>query len=577
MPIYPLPRRLPSTFVGRLLVTVAIVVTGVVAAAGSPRPLRAQTLGFPLGGSGSITAGGEMDNYLRYLQSLGQAPLTPWSLRTFAPRVIDTLRTITGNHPWRGTRAVADLRATSGFSLLPVVAATRMNTAYPVGSNDGPVWAGRGVTGSLQGGVAWRGGPLSVVLDPMVFVAQNASFALQPNGYSDQRRFDNGDFPVTVDNPQRFGAGTYARVDPGESTIRVDALGVGIGVTTAEQTWGPATTFPFILGNNAPGVPHAFIGTNHPTSIGIGRVQLQAVYGMEFQSSWSAVTGSNTYTDVVHPGRLRFMSGLVGTFTPGAIPGLEVGAARYFHQVWTGHVTRNELVTPFEGLLKGSLPVTVNIPGIDDRDALKNQLASLFARWVLPNSGFEVYGEYGHEDHNYDLRDLAEEPDHSRVAMMGLRKAFAHANGRMDAFRAEYLDGYSPSLVRHRGQGSIYVHNPIRQGHTENGQLLGADVGVGSIGGAVIAFDHYAPSGRTSVFVLRRSQDNFSNFYATGTTYRSATDGMGSLGVERVAFHSWGDVNGVVATQYRGGAHRTDAARGLNLNIQLGVTLHPGR
>ncbi len=35
-----------------------------------------------------------------------------------------------------------------------------------------------------------------------------------------------------------------------------------------------------------------------------------------------------------------------------------------------------------------------------------------------------MYAEYGHEDHNADIRDLESEPDHSRIAMVGFRKTF---------------------------------------------------------------------------------------------------------------------------------------------------------
>lgn len=539
-------------------------------------PAHAQILGDPLGGPAGITAGGEMDNYLRYLQSLGKVPVTSWSLRQFSPRTVDTLVTADSMHPWARSRMFASVRQRAGASVLPVVASARFNSAYPFGSNDGPVWAGRGATVALQGGFAWRRGALTVVADPMVFAAQNTSFRLQYNGFTDQRRFEDRDFVGNVDRPQRFGDRAYARFDPGESTVRLDAFGVGVGITTAEQTWGPATTFPVVLGNNAPGIPHVFVGTNHPTSIHIGRVQAQVVYGFEQQSSWSPVTGPSTYTDATHAGRTRFMSGIVGTFSPGAIPGLEIGALRFFHQAWFGNLTASEIKAPFEGLVKSSLP-TANVPGIDDRDALKNQLASVFMRWVLPHSGFEVYGEYGHEDHNYDLRDLIEEPDHSRIAMVGMRKAFPHADGTFSALRAELFDGYAPTLERHRGQGLIYVHNPLRQGHTQDGQLLGANAGVGAPGGQTLAYDSYTAHGRTTLYILRTSQDNASDYFLSGGRYRSATDAFGTIGASRLVLGNAFDVTAGVAATYRGGWRAVDAAHGWNANVQLGISVHAPR
>jgi len=505
---------------------------------------------------------------------MGQAPLSAWSLRPFAPAVTDTLSQPSGTHPWQSNGPFKDDPTIKRFAVLPASVISRYNSAYPFGSNDGPVWAGRGVTFSVQGGFSSRMGPVTIVLDPIVFWTGNAKFQLQQNTSGIERlRFADGDFPTNVDRPQRFGDKPYGAFDPGETTLRLDTHGVALGITSANEWWGPATTFPIILGNNAAGIPRVFLGTEGPTSVGIGKVQVRLEYGIERQSGFSPVTGSKTFASVQQPGTLRFMSGLVTTFSPRVIPGLEIGAARFFHQAWFGHVGKSEVFSPFEGLVKNSLAKGVNLPGIDDRDALKNQLASVFMRWVLPHSGFELYWEYGHEDHNMDIRDLESEPDHSRIAMAGIRKAFKQSGKKFYAIRGEFLDGYSPTLERHRGQGLIYVHNPLRQGHTEEGQLLGADVGVGSTGGQIVAWDAYSESGRTTIFVDRKSEDNFAAYFLTGIQLPAASDMTATGGMERLAFTNWGSVSAVISASYRSGFHRYAAARGFNLNMQLGATL----
>ncbi|MGI8548381.1 MAG: hypothetical protein ACR2M1_13805, partial [Gemmatimonadaceae bacterium] len=429
----------------------------------SPRgSVSAQSERSISGTAGGLAAGGELDNYVRYLQTTGRAPLGPWSLRGFSAPVVDSLTAIAGAHPWASSWVFQRHHSSGGaarhFAILPVAATARFNSPFPFGGNDGPVWAGRGLTTSVQGGVAMAFGPLSAVLDPIVFRAENSSFTLAPNGESGIGRFADADFPQKIDRPQRFGDGAYSEFDLGESTLRLDVLGVSAGLSTANQWWGPATVFPVILGNNAAGVPHVFLGTERPTNIGIGTVQARLLYGLERQSNFSPVVGPDTFVNGDLSGRKRFMSGLVLTFNPGPIPGLELGAARYFHQAWFGRIGSPELRSPFEGIVKTSIPVGVAVPGADNQDALKNQLASLLGRWVLPHSGFEVYAEYGHEDHNYDVRDLLEEPDHSRIAMAGLRKVFQRSETRFSAFRAEFIDGSEPTLGRHRPEGLVYVH-----------------------------------------------------------------------------------------------------------------------
>lgn len=516
------------------------------------------------GASAGLTAGGELDNYLRYLQTIGRVPLGSWSLRGFSASEIDSLAAVQGVHPWSASWEFRRAAGARHVAVLPLAAAVRFNTTTPFGSNDGPIWAGRGATTSLQGGVVLAWGHISAVLDPIVFRAENRAFTLEPNGQTGSGRFADSDFPGRVDRPQRFGDGAYSRFDPGESTVRLDLFGVSAGFSSANQWWGPATVFPVILGNNAAGIPHVFLGTEHPTNIGLGKVQARVVYGLERQSDYSPVVGPDTFANGDQSGRRRFMSGLVVTFSPAPIPGLELGAARFFHQAWFGTIGSRELSSPFEGLLKKSIPQGVAVPGADTQDALKNQLASLFGRWVLPHSGFEVYAEYGHEDHNYDARDLIEEPDHSRIFMAGLRKVFLRNDSTFSAFRAEFIDASTPTLLRHRDEGLVYVHYPLKQGHTQDGQLLGADIGVGSPSGANLTWETFSPSGRATWYVQRVAQNNQQSFTAYGIATSRASHLLATLGYERRRFGSAADlVYGLALTEEKRG---TGLPRETNVN-----------
>lgn len=545
MPIYFTPRGGNTT---RTLVCIAALLAAPLGR------VRAQSDQSVVGARGGIAAGGELDNYLRYLETLGRVPLQPWSLRTFSAPEVDTLTRVTGEHPWAQSWLFQRPAGTRHFAVLPISGAVRYNSAFPFGGNDGPIWAGRGATTSVQGGLAFAWGPVSAVLDPIAFRAENQSFALQRNGETGRLVFADGDYPNAVDRPQRFGNGAYSKFDWGESTVRIDLLGLSAGITTANQWWGPATVFPVILGNNAPGVPQVFLGTERPINVWIGRFQARVVYGFERQSDFSPVVGPDTFVNGDLSGRRRFMSGLVATFTPAPIPGLELGAARYFHQAWLGRIGSSELKTPFEGILKSSIPKGVAIPGIDNQDVLKNQLASVFARWVLPHSGFEVYAEYGHEDHNYDLRDLIEEPDHSRIAMAGLRKVFQRGPAKFSAFRAEFIDGSSPTLLRHRTEGYIYLHYPLKQGHTQDGQLLGANIGVGSPSGQNIAWETFSATGRSTWYVQRVVEDNQDTFIRSGIATHRVTHLLGTVGYERHRFgHNADLVYGVSATEGKRG------------------------
>jgi hypothetical protein len=402
------------------------------------------------------------------------------------------------------------------MQVLPIEAQAIYNSAFPYGFNDGPIWAGKGLTGALSGGAAGRVGPLSFQLEPMVFDAQNLAFPLAP-GTTAQNPV-SGYYTGTIDLPQRFGDKAYKRFDLGQSTVRLDVGLLDAQLSTADQWWGPALESPLILGDNAPGYLHASIGTAHPVNIGIGHVYGQVVWGRLEQSQYSPTQG---------PDSLRFMSGFAGVFVPRGIPGLELGAARFFHSPWpTNGLSHAPFGRPFEGILKSSLETASNPTG-NDAD---NQLASVFGRWVLPRSGLEVYGEYGREDHNIDLRDLWQEPDHDAGYTIGLQRAWRRPHNAVFAVRTEVLNTKRSALNQGRPQAPWYIHSILTQGHTELGQLLGAPGGFGG-GASTVAFDSYSPTGRWTFSwdrIARAERLTYDNSPAP-----SASDVFQSLGLER--------------------------------------------
>src|SRR4051812_15396483 len=86
--------------------------------------------------------GSESEDYLRVLQVAGMEQLYPWTIRGFSPQAITRMAIADSAGPW-------DLR--KNFNAQRFVAGgvnlgTTINTSFPYGANDGPVWAGRGIT-----------------------------------------------------------------------------------------------------------------------------------------------------------------------------------------------------------------------------------------------------------------------------------------------------------------------------------------------------------------------------------------------------------------------------------------------
>jgi hypothetical protein len=507
-----------------------------------PAALSAQEI-LPGGDSfrSEIFVNSPTENYLRYLQTMGLVRLYPWSSRSFSPRELDKLIPRDTAHPWHA-RLVSSERNFHGirYDFVRPTASARYNTGFAYGSNDGPIWAGRGLTSAIQAGFTARWGPASLVLAPMAFRAENKAFFLMPPQMSNVRPFADA-MSAGVDKPQRFGDSPYQQLDPGQSTIRFDFPVIAFGASTANMGWGPGNEYPLLLGNNAAGFPHVFVGTSSPLDIFIGKLQAKFMWGELFQSDFSNVTGSSTYTSIAEPGTKRFATGFVIVGQPRGMTGLELGGARFFHSIWpSSGIPRSYLTKVFQAFLKTHLGPEQNI---DDprfqtgfgsgRGLADNQLAEVFARWVAPHSGFDVWAEYGRDDHNEDIRDLLQEPDHSRFYGLGAKKVFSLKAQSMTAARFELINFQVPQLVRSpRGEGEIYRHGLIRQGHTSRGQLLGANVGVGAAAGSTLAVDHYFPDGKWTLMWQRDLNQENGNFPLLGVREPHTMDVSHSLGFE---------------------------------------------
>jgi len=322
-------------------------------------------------------AGDERENYLRYLQSVRLVPVYPFGARAFSRRELEALDGRTAGRP--------------DGQWLPLTVSVRYNSTFPYGFNDGPIWAGKGFTLAAEGGFVWRKGVVTLTLAPLAFVAQNAPFAPSTDST----------LQTMIDRPERFGTGSYARIDPGQSSLRLDWRALALGASTANEYWGPASEFPIILGNNAPGFPHFFLGTAHPVMLG--------PIGVHARIIWGKLSHSKEFAGrpAVGPsGRLG--TGIVLDLTTRWIPGLEIGATRFEHEPWrAGGPTLADALAPFRASESGQQN--------------SNGLASVFFRWVFPNSGFETYAEYGRDDYSANGRDFLLEPDHTGGYTVGMR------------------------------------------------------------------------------------------------------------------------------------------------------------
>jgi hypothetical protein len=518
-----------------------------------------------------MTTGGEYEDYLRILQVAGIAPLYPWSIRGFSSHEIRPLAMADSTGPWklqtRYRSSVVDIGALSVGSIF--------NSAYPYGSNDGPVWAGRGLTVTATGGVSGGYGPFSFRIAPLAFFATNGEFPLLVSGKTGAQAYNHATYGISVDLPQRFGDEAYSRVDPGQSEVRLHTPWATAGISTSNQWIGPATEYPFLLSNNAPGFPHLFVGTGTPLNIWIAKVHARVMWGKLSQSEYGPVTGGKYFTGE-ETGTERLTTSATFVVQPRGVHGLELGVSRFFHVPYTRSDPTGKFWTkPFKVLFLKNEYAAGDTAGLD------NQLASLFFRWTFPASGFEVYGERGYEDQFHDARDFLQDIDHEREYMLGFQKTLLRRGRSIDVFKGELVNYQVPTLGRIRIENAVYLHSPLRQGHTNRGQLLGSNAGVAAGAASTLSWKRYAASGRTGVSFKRIIRDQLGDYEDALLTpgeiepipgeenipASKRTDLIVSLGFERMQFTRFGDLGARLEVMQN--YNRNYAENVPNLNLQV--------
>lgn len=454
-------------------------------------PARAQELMIPAS---------ELTAYVRMLELQGKATNTPlvyWGSST-APRVNGL--TIDSSHVWSNRYRLTPHSPAAQrpeFRLLDPRVDLTYNSAFPRTTNDGAAWAGRGLSGVLRGGAELRWGRFTARLYPSLVYAQNSDFTLGV-GPANTRSPYAYPWEGGIDFPQRFGTQALAVGDWGQSGIRFDAGSFTAGFSTENLWWGPGYRNAIIMGSAAPGMPHVDLGTGAPIRTGIGDLEVRAIWGQLTRSNYvgaSAVDGK------------RLLDGLTIGYRPNFLPGLTLGLTRVLYHNWSkGGVSSSDLLDAFSGIFnRGDRLQPDGTLNNDQND----QLASVTARWLLPQSGAEFYVEFARNDFAGDITDLVLQPDHSRAYTAGFQKTLAAADGALVLRGENTVLGQTGNRVL-RNAGAFYQHSIVTDGYTNKGQLLGAAIGPGS-NSQYLGLDRYTAAGRYGLYIERiRYDDDYS-------------------------------------------------------------------
>lgn len=388
--------------------------------------------------------------------------------------------------------------------VLPEILVTS-HTGFPVAGNDGPMWAGRGLSYSITGGVAVCGyqGRWGAIVAPTYWYAENANIDLPISSYivpplkSEYSIWANPYYylPRSLDAPRRMGADALRRVEPGVIAFWYRAPRVEVGFTTESEWWGPGQRNALLLSSQAAGVPRVYVRTSRPIPLG-GALDVRYFVGAPsyskfFRAPQPADSG-------------RSLAGIALEWRPRFESGLSLGLARLVasprnSNAWADHL--------FDAVSSVGRP---NARGRQDSTAVpgRDQLFSLFANWRMPADGGELWVEWAKAELPVSLADFLSAPNHAQALTIGAQKVQQMRRpGWAWRVGAEYSQTNQSSTYRERPLGSWYTSRAVPGGFSNKGQVLGAVIGPGSVT-QWIGFDIGTERGSVGAFLQRVKWDD---------------------------------------------------------------------
>ncbi len=345
------------------------------------------------------------------------------------------------------------------FVPLPVSLIQQFNTHHPYGWNDGAMIAAKGYQTMISAGFYAAVGPLEIQLQPELVYAANSAYE------------SNVDYGTST-------KGSYQKIFPGQSSIRLSTGAVSIGLSTENLWWGPGRHSSLLMSNNAPGFLHGFLSSKKPLNTPIGSFEWQLIGAkLTADENWAFENFNLKTASLPYKGS-RYLSAYAISYHPKWVPGLFLGMTRGLQRY------KKDITLSAGSFLNEYIPVLTKAfqkQNAQGDDTLRtDQLASFFMRWVLPKAQTEFYIEYGFNDYNQNVRDYVMGPTHSAAYIVGIKKIFPLQKDAYLDFGFEMVQmSQSPDYLV-REAGNWYVHGEVKQGYTHENQILGAGAGLGA-------------------------------------------------------------------------------------------------
>lgn len=389
------------------------------------------------------------------------------------------------------------------------------NSLLPQNWNDGNMYPARGWQERYNFGLQLKLGILDINLQPEWLKVQNIPQQYYPGNPEDGNFMPKyfGSVANVIDNFRQFGSSKIDTFSMGQSRVGLKLGPMSIGYSNQNNWWGPGKRNSIVLTNNAAGFKHLYLSSNKPIQSSIGSFEFSAITGL---------LDTNWYEDPDIPLMRSIWSGGIVTknldqrkidaitinWRPKWIPNLFLGYA-YSRQYYKHQIN----------------PYALNY-SFFSKDFTKVELGSLMFRFLLPNDNAEFYGELGIPNKApWPWKFFEKNPKTGFVFGVTKIAKFSNKNSYLSLnVEMTQLQLYNPKDLFYPGNAFVgglpnswYTNDIVKQGYTNQGQILGASIGPGSNSQTINLSYHYKYN-HIGIMVERISQNNdfFSVAYFSG-------------------------------------------------------------
>jgi hypothetical protein len=459
--------------------------------------------------------------------SSSAAGLSRFSMPLVTSDEVDRLRS---DQLIRGVRPGESLLLRSASSLAPAMPVgdrrwqfdfiepqllTVRNSGLPFSQNNSAMWAGRGISTRVLLGFRVEVPYASLTIAPQIVNSQNLYWLRRHPGYFEPLTplayigrgytFPYYFYTFPIDHPVTFGDSEIRKFDLGESTAMISARGVEVGVSNENQWWGPGIRNAMLLSNNAPGFPHLFVRTGKPIRTPLGGVDIRWLVGALEESR---------YFDTLATNDVRSLAAIGATLQSRWDPNLTLGVARSVYGTAAGWedipFRLADVIKPATQENDSLLAQVLEEPPVPGG---RDQLFTLFARWVFPRSGAEVYAEWGRTKLPQSLGAFLRAPNHTQGYTIGLQWRGKTVGPGDIRFQGEITQLEQSATFRDGPVGSWYTSSRVVHGYTNQGQVIGASIGPGA-SSQFFAGDYLARTWQAGLYAgrIRTNEDVHSTY-----------------------------------------------------------------